>query len=906
MFKLSKSCIAISSVLLMTISLSACKDTSVDIDVPKEPTPTPTPSPTPTPTPSPTPTPTNTAPVIHMLESSAVDQDLAIELQWTIADGEQDSLTCEIDSGDNGNPISISDCVYFGQTTLSYSAAGQYQIKLSIDDGEFTTEQTLDVTISEPQPQFTLAQSATVPAPIYLRGFENDWGITNQLTLQDGIYVIEFDGTYAQQAAKVASEDWSTVNCGGFALTANTSPIDLTCGGNPDNGSITFEEDAIYRIGVSYQDDGSAQMQMLKIAHALPDESGLGQAGTLNIHYLHSSESYSGWGLHIWGDAIDASIATDWATPRPYAEQKDDYAVWQVPIEDTDATFNFIMHFGDVKSTESDLSLVASSFGNEIWIVQDTATIYNNETDARAAYDSLLQNLGNQSGNLDLSDVTTTDTSSAVSDAWVDSAQFAQIYVRAYQDSDGDGVGDIQGLISRLDYLKDNGINAIWLMPMMESSDNDHGYATTDYRKIESDYGSLDDFKSLLTEAHNRDIAIVLDYVINHSSNQNPLFVDAMSSANNDKRDWYIIQADKPLGWNIWGGDPWRTSPGGAYYAAFADSMPDYDLTNPEVIAFHQNNLKFWLNMGVDGFRFDAVGVLVENGKDALEDQPENHVIMKTMKDTIESYDNRYIVCESPSGYAAFANDNSCGRAFNFAAGHAIIGMAKSGVVWDELLNELAASNTDQMPMILANHDFFAGDRVWNQLSGNTAQYKVAAATYLLASSNPFTYYGEEIGLAAADSLSGDWSIRTPMSWTDDASNAGFTTGTPFRALSSNLASNNVTAQLADADSLLNYYRDLYQVRNDHAVIATGTLNVQSSGGDKVLKLVRTGTGTEAVILINYSDADESVTVDVNHNDAVYSDKLSNLIDASSSSSGELTVTVPAQSAAVFVHTVAN
>ncbi|MER2493324.1 alpha-amylase family glycosyl hydrolase [Catenovulum sediminis] len=890
MFKLNRACYLISSALLLSTTLSACKDTRVDIETDDN---------------NETETETNHSPLINQFTATEGQSAFEIEFNWQVNDLEDDDLSCELFVKEDSAAVIIDDCSVSNNYTHLFASAGTYTAKLIVSDGELSKEQSTTITITEPvieepTPTFSLDAGVQASDPLYLRGYENNWDPVTQLTYSDGLYTIEFEGDIANQSLKVASAEWSNVNCGDFVLTANTDPVDVNCDANSGNGSIEFDGDAKYQFAFSYQPDGTSQAQLLKIEPEPVDESGLGQAGTVEIHYLHASESYDGWGLHLWGDAIDSSIATSWDNPRGYESLEADYAIYEVPIEDAAAQFNFIMHFGNTKSAESDLTFTPADFGSEVWIVQDNATLFDNETDARAAYDTLLEGLGNASDNLDLADVSMTNLDSSMPDGWVDSAQFAQIYVRAYQDSDGDGVGDIQGLISRLDYLKDNGVNGIWLMPMMESSDNDHGYATTDYRAIETDYGSLDDFKQLISEAHNRDIAIVMDYVINHSSNENPLFIDAMSSASNDKRDWYVIEESKPIGWNLWGADPWKVSPSGSYYAAFTDNMPDFDLTNPEVIAFHQNNLKFWLNLGVDGFRFDAVGVLVENGKDGLEDQPENHVVMKSLKDVIESYDNRYIVCESPSGYQLFANENSCGRAFNFSAGHAIIGMVKSGVVWDELLNELARDNIDKLPLILANHDFFAGDRVWNQLNGDETQYKLAAASYLLASANPYTYYGEEIGIAAATNLSGDWSIRTPMSWTDDATHAGFSSAAPFRELSANSTTHNVAEQLTDDNSLLAYYRSIYALRSELPIISTGNLSVQSQGGDSTLVLVRSKGNQQVVIVINYSNQAHSETVTNLTENSVAEAKLGTEVDATTDANGQLSVVVPAQSAVVY------
>lgn len=691
----------------------------------------------------------------------------------------------------------------------------------------------------------------------------------------------------------------------------------IACNGNstkqPSQDDVQVNQEQDQTTADSNTDETQADAGTDTNTGSSTDEATEQQASNDNlikVHYLNSNQSYANWGLHLWGDAVSSTVATDWNSPFSLTRKEGDYGLYEVPIVNADEPFNFIMHYGDFKNPAYDFSILPSQFGNEVWLVQDTpadvvngvAIPFDNESDARAAYQQLLANIGNASASLDLSEVPPKINNTGLPDNWADTAQFAEIYIRGYQDSDGNGIGDIPGLISRLDYLADSGITGIWLMPTMESSDNDHGYATSDYRAVETDYGTLDDFKLLLDEAHARGIGVILDYVMNHSSSDNPLFQDAMSSPGNHKRDWYIIREDKLQGWEAWGSDPWKQNPNGYYYAAFSPQMPDFNLRNPEVIEFHKNNLRFWLNLGVDGFRFDAVGVLVENGKDAWEDQPDNHPVINAMKQTIEAYPNRYIVCESPTGYKEFANENSCGRAFHFSAGHGIIRSVKSGQLDDELFHELQASNINAMPLILANHDAFAGIRVWDQLNGNTTQYKLAAASYLLATQTPFTYYGEEIGLAGAANLQGDWSIRTPMSWNNDPQNAGFSTASPFRELSANSMTQNVESQLQNNHSLLAYYRSIYALRNQYPQLATGQLTVLSTQGDKTLTFSKTESEeVAALVSINYSSQPQQKLLSGLTSNSSYSIELGGEGTVSSNAQGQMTLDVPGHTALVLI-----
>jgi alpha-amylase len=620
----------------------------------------------------------------------------------------------------------------------------------------------------------------------------------------------------------------------------------------------------------------------------------------VTIRYLRAAPAYDGWGLHLWGNAIDATVATQWSTPRAFDRIENDAAIFEVPIVDETGELNFIAHNGDLKSPLFDLSIVPQTFGRDVWIVQDTVgSPFDNEAAALAA----LAALGDASASLDLSAVVPNDVDSGLVANWADYASFIEIYVRGYQDSDGDGIGDLPGLISRLDYLQSTGITGIWLMPVTESADNDHGYAVEDYRAIEEQYGTMADFEVLLTEAHARGIAIIIDYVINHAASTNSLFLDASTLASNDKRDWFVWEDVKPQGWNTFAGDPWRNNGNGWYYGVFSALMPDFNLRNPDVVAFHKDNLRFWLNKGVDGFRFDAVGVMFENGAGEWEDAPENHVLLDEIRTLIESYSKRFAVCESPASPAAYAADTSCGRAFAFQSPQAILNSTRGNSVDNGFVSQLQLANTDRMPLILSNHDSFAGDRIWNQLNGVEEQYKLAAASYLLASRSPFTYYGEEVGMANGAGLSGDHALRTPMSWTSDPNNAGFSGVTPFRALSANSTTHNVEVETPDVNSILSTYSELFVLRNDYPVIGTGDLSVQSQGGDAVLVLTRCSASECAVIAINYSDQVEAVAASTGFANAVFAGILGAADAPVADASGDLSLSVAARTAVVYYYT---
>lgn len=497
----------------------------------------------------------------------------------------------------------------------------------------------------------------------------------------------------------------------------------------------------------------------------------------------------------------------------------------------------------------------------------------------------------------DLGGVAVGNTASVLPAGWSNGA-FMEIYVRGYKDSDGDGKGDLKGLISKLDYLQDLGVRGIWLMPVTDSADKDHGYAVKNYRGIETDYGTMADFDLLLAEAHKRGIGVVIDYVINHSAIEHPLFKNSASSATNAQRDYYVWQTTKPAGWNIYGSDPWYAGGGGYYFAGFWSGMPDFNWKNSKVDDFHQDNMRFWLNKGVDGMRFDAVGNLVENGPGAWEVQPENKVIMNRVQQLFKGYSQRYMVCEVPAASQTYAAADACGGAFAFDLSSNIINAAKGQSSSIQALSQYFAGAPATMAPFLSNHDRFAGDRLWNQFSGNIAQYKLAAASYLLLPGTPFIYYGEEIGISNANSLSGDAGIRTPMSWTADKN--GFTGGTEFRSLASNIATQNVASQVGVAGSLHSFYKALLTVRNTLPSIARGSYTSPFVSG-KVMGYQRQLGAERTLVVINYDTSAGSSTVTGLPANATLKSQLGSAPDVSVDASGQAVLSPAAQSVSVYL-----
>lgn len=444
---------------------------------------------------------------------------------------------------------------------------------------------------------------------------------------------------------------------------------------------------------------------------------------------------------------------------------------------------------------------------------------------------------------------------------------FMQIYVRGYQDSNGDGTGDLQGLTSRLDYLKSLGVKGLYLLPIYHSQDNNHGYTIRNFRKVEPRYGNEDDVRLLLQAAHARGMGVILDYVLNHSAEKHPLFL-AADAAGAPWRDWYVCRPDKPAGWKAYGGDPWQGREGNWCYTAFSSHMRDFNWRNPEVQRFHLNTMRYWLNLGVDGFRFDAVGVLVENGQDAWDNQPENYAIMRDIRAALQdSHPPVFIVCEAPGDPAGFAA--ACGRAFAFGLQGALLDSVRSGQHTAALRDWLQRDDWSGFATFLANHDAFAGIRLYDQLQGDEGALRLVASLLYTLPGVPFSLYGEEIGMSmASPAKNDDMRIRAPMSWnseleqTDEQglrwhSFGGFTRlqeswkNKLFRPQADNWRTHNVAAQETASDSLLHHYRGLMQLRNATPALAAGNLRWLSQPDPAVLAFLRITDGQRVLVVHN-------------------------------------------------------
>jgi len=411
---------------------------------------------------------------------------------------------------------------------------------------------------------------------------------------------------------------------------------------------------------------------------------------------------------------------------------------------------------------------------------------------------------------------------------WWEHAVFYEIFVRSFNDSNGDGIGDFAGLTSKLDYLNDGdpstdtdlGITAIWLMPIFPSPSY-HGYDVTDYYSINPDYGTMEDFNLFLNEAHKRGIHVILDFVINHTSVEHPWFVNSLD-INNEYHDWYIWSETNPGYKGPWGQDVWFPSSGMFYYSVFWQGMPDLNYRNANVTAEMNKAASYWINdIGVDGFRIDGAKHLIEDEK-IQANSKETIAWFQSFYDLYKGWNAKAMtvgeVWDSSKNITTYLESESFDMVFNFDLAGDIISMVKSGQA-----NSLGSSITTEsylfqgytMGTFLTNHDM---DRVMSQLNNNQDLAKNAATILLTSPGTPFIYYGEEIGMTGEKP---DEKIRTPMQWTGEDL-AGFTTGKPWQSINSNYPEVNVALESVDPQSLLSHYRDLIRIRLTNSALLEG------------------------------------------------------------------------------------
>lgn len=446
--------------------------------------------------------------------------------------------------------------------------------------------------------------------------------------------------------------------------------------------------------------------------------------------------------------------------------------------------------------------------------------------------------------------------------AWTQGATCYEIFVRSFADSDGDGIGDFAGLTARLDYLNDGdpdtradlGVRCLWLMPVAESPSY-HGYDVSDYYRVEPDYGTADDFRRFIAEAHRRGIRVLVDLVLNHASSEHPAFRAALADTTSPYRGWFRFLPRHPGTRSPWGGDNWHRSPlrEEYYYGFFWQGMPDLDLQNTAVRAETRRIADFWLrDMGVDGFRLDAIKFLVEEG-DIIENTAGTHAFLREfgahVRATAPDAFTIGEVWDSTGPLLAYYPDQLDGH-FAFEVSDSILAAVRSGSARGLLAPVLrlqAALPAWRWSPFLRNHD---QTRTLTVLEGDVARARLAAALLLTLPGLPFVYYGEEIGMTGDKP---DERIRTPMQWTADPG-AGFTTGTPWQPLALDWQRTSVAAQHEDSTSLLAQYRRLIQLRAQSPALGTGELVPLTASHGSVAAWLRREGADVVLVVANLGD----------------------------------------------------
>ena len=481
---------------------------------------------------------------------------------------------------------------------------------------------------------------------------------------------------------------------------------------------------------------------------------------------------------------------------------------------------------------------------------------------------------------------------------WWEERVWYLLFVRSFYDSDDDGVGDFQGIIEKLDYLNDGnpdttddlGITGIWLLPIVEA-ESYHGYDALDYRALEQDYGTEEDFRQLLDAAHERGITIIVDYVINHTSDAHPWF-EASENGDAEFSDWYRWGDEDPGYAGPWGQtDVWYRSNvrDQWYYAVFWDRMPDLNHENPAVTAEINDIARFWLeDLGVDGFRLDAIRYVIEDevdGRPILADSPVNRAYLADFNTFIhevkpEAFTVGEILVNSSGVIANYIDDNSVDAAFEFALSEAIISAAQQGnkrPLENQLIFTLNEFQQGTYANVTTNHDF---PRLFSTVGEDEGVNQVVINLIMTLPGFPFIYYGEEIGMGSDSTTGGgDINYRRPMQW-DDSENGGFTTGTPWQALDDNFADYTVAEQTDDPESLLSHYRNLIHLRNSQPALQYGEFIAVDSTYRSAWGYLRYTADETLLIVHNLDDResrdytftiDESPLSNVNSIDVIYS-----------------------------------
>jgi len=496
---------------------------------------------------------------------------------------------------------------------------------------------------------------------------------------------------------------------------------------------------------------------------------------------------------------------------------------------------------------------------------------------------------------------------------WYMNAVFYEVHIRAFCDSDGDGKGDIQGLISKLDYIKDLGVDCIWILPIYPSPLRDDGYDIADYYGVHPDYGTVDDFKQLIEETHQRGLRIIADLVLNHTSDQHPWFQESRSNPESKYRDYYVwsetdqkyrdariifLDTEK----SNWTYDE---KAGMYFWHRFYSSQPDLNYDNPEVRREMRNVMDFWLEMGIDGFRADAVPYLIEREGTSCENLAETHAILKEYRQHLDiNYEDKVLLAEANQWpldvWHYFGNGEEFHMGFHFPVMPRIYMAIGKG---DATPIHWIMSQTPEIPentqwcIFLRNHDELTLEMVtederqwmWNKFAPDPRMRlnlgirrrltplldndprKILLANALLYSlpGAPIIYYGDEIGMGDNIWLFDRNGVRTPMQW-DDSLNAGFSDADPEDLYAPVINSEeysykkvNVASQIQDPDSILNKMRHLIAVRKANPVFALGNYEFRSEEKTECLVILRHYKDVNVLCLMNLTDQKQTLNLDL-------------------------------------------
>jgi alpha-amylase len=450
---------------------------------------------------------------------------------------------------------------------------------------------------------------------------------------------------------------------------------------------------------------------------------------------------------------------------------------------------------------------------------------------------------------------------------WWHDAVFYEIFVRSFADSRegplaNDGVGDIRGMMAKLDYLNDGdpattadlGIDAVWLMPIAESPSY-HGYDVVDYKQVDQEYGTNEDFKAFTDAAHERGIRVIVDLVLNHTADEHPWFIDAASSKDSPKRDWFTWADAHPGYPGPWNQNVWHDhvadQSGQLYYGCFYHGMPDLNVRNAQLTAELYDIARFWIqDMGVDGFRLDAIKHLIENGAEQENTQEtidwleDFNAYCKSLNPDFFTVGEVWSTTDQVARYIPDAVDT----AFEFDLAQAIIDGLNTGDATKIAERIRVVDNAYDTPVatFLTNHD---QSRLMSQLTGDAAEKqakaKAAAAILLTLPGVPFIYYGEEIGHTGGKP---DPNIRTPMQW--DASGQAFSVVKPWRKTQPDVGEVNVEAQRG-RNSLLEHYTRLIKLRKENPALAHGALTGLESDHSGILAFERETEDQRLLVVTN-------------------------------------------------------